>query len=355
MFKHFPFIHNHGDFVHLDALREWLRGVVSLDTFLKYKNDNAIVKDMHFTDEITSVDYIDTNDDTEKSEVLCRYLTSSVFDKNRPSQYNKVGKINFRADEHGEIVVDVSEKETRDQRLAVLRSNVPVAYEATDDFSTSSHTNHIGVNNQGVVIYNDDNLRKKKQYYFQNIPAAYDVTDTDFWSQEKKSFYFGFNDHGVTIFDDNTKEILKEYNYNSQSDVQVQEIDLPDCNPFSSITGRNEDNNIGELGLSKESDFHGLQIGNKIVNGQLMYTITGDLQIGAGKFVELMLTPGSMGTSNFARNVYPKMVQCLNNHNLITSVVKNSSYPLDNATPTYVTIYNPSKRAATVQYLHFTF
>ena len=35
MFKRFPFINNHGDFVHLDALREWFRGVVSLETFLK--------------------------------------------------------------------------------------------------------------------------------------------------------------------------------------------------------------------------------------------------------------------------------------------------------------------------------
>lgn len=66
MFKHFPFIHNHGDFVHLDALREWLRGVPSLDTFLKYKNNKAIVKDMHFTDERTTVEYIDTTDDTKK-------------------------------------------------------------------------------------------------------------------------------------------------------------------------------------------------------------------------------------------------------------------------------------------------
>lgn len=351
MFKRFPFIHNHGDFVHLDALREWLRGVPSLDTFLSYHNNKAIVKDMHFTDEQTSVDYIDTNDDQQKNEVLCKYLTSSVYDKDNPTQFKKVDKINFRADNHGENVIDVREKDNQSQRLGIIKSNVPVAYEATDDFSTSAHTNHVGVNEYGVNVYSDDTLKKTKGYSFAK-PAAYNVDD-DNYDSAPKAYYFGFNQNGVKIFNSTTKEVVQRYQY--KDTLSVQEIDLADCNPFSYITGRNVDNDIGDLALNKDTNFHGLKIGDRIVNGQLMYTITGDLKVKAGQFVELMLTPGSMGSSRFASNVYPKTVQCLNNQGLITSVMKKSSYPLGNMTPTYVTIFNPSTRDETVQYLHFTF
>ena len=353
MFKHFPFTHNHGDFVHLDALRDWLRGVVSLDTFLKYKNDNAIVKDIHFTDEITSVDYIDTNDDTEKSEVLCKYLTSGVYDENNSSNFNKVDKITVRKDSHNETWLDVREKETQKQRLGVLRSNVPIVYEATDDYATSnSKTAHIGINEYGVNVYSDDTLKKTKGYSFAK-PAAYNVDDDDNYDSAPKAYYFGFNQNGVKIFNSTTKKVIQRYQY--KDTLSVEEIELTDCNPFSSITARNVDNDIGELSLDKEVNFHGLKIGNTIVNGQLMYAITGTLQVKAGQFVELMLTPGTMGSSHFASNVYPKTVQCLNNQGLITSVMKNSTYPLGNTSPTYVTIFNPSTRDVTVQYLHFTF
>lgn len=354
MFKHFPFIHNHGDFVHLDALREWLRGVVSLETFLGYKNDKAIVKDMHFTDEQTSVDFIDLKDDKEKSEVLCKYLTSSVFDpksNHENIKFNKIDHIRFNIDKHNERWIDVREKENGNMRNNVFQSNVPIAYEATDDFSTSNHTSHLGINEYGINVYSDDTLRKTKGYSFAK-PAAYNVDD-DNYDSAPKAYYFGFNQNGVKIFNSTTKEVVQRYQY--KDTLSVQEIELTDCNPFSSITGRNVDNDIGELGLTKSENFHGLKIGDTIVSGQAMYTITGDLQIKAGQFVELMLTPGSMGTSKFARNVYPKTVQCLNNQGLITSVMKNSSYPLDNSTPTYVTIFNPSIRNVTVQYLHFTF
>lgn len=350
MFKRFPFIHNHGDFVHLDALREWLRGVPSLETFLKYKNDKAIVKDMHFTDEKTTVEYIKTTDDTNKEDTLCEYLTSYVYDKNKPTQFNKVDKINFRADNHGENVIDVREKDSKTQRLGIIKSNVPVAYEATDDYSTSAHADHVGVNEYGVNVYNNDTLKKTKGYSFAK-PAAYNVDDN--YDSAPKAYYFGFNQNGVKIFNSTTKEVVQRYQY--KDTLSVQEIDLIDCNPFSSITARNVDNDIGDLTLNKKVNFHGLKIGDTIVNGQLMYTITGNLQVKAGQFVELMLTPGSMGSSHFASDVYPKTVQCLNNQGLITSVMKNSSYPLGNTTPTYVTIYNPSTRDVTVQYLHFTF
>lgn len=352
MFKRFPFIHNHGDFVHLDALRDWLRGVPSLDTFLSYHKNKAIVKDMHFTDEQTSVDYIDTNDDQEKNEVLCKYLTSGVYDENNSSNFNKVDKITVRKDSHNETWLDVREKETQKQRLGVIRSNVSVAYDATDDFATSNNkTAHIGINEYGVNVYSDDTLRKTKGYSFAK-PAAYNVDD-DNYDSAPKAYYFGFNQNGVKIFNSATKKVIQRYQY--KDTLSVEEIELTDCNPFSSITGRNVDNDIGDLALNKDVNFHGLKIGNTIVNGQLMYTIIGDLQVKAGKFVELMLTPGSMGSSHFARNVYPKMVQCLNNQGLITSITKPSSYPLDNASPTYITIFNPSTRNVTVQYLHFTF
>lgn len=350
MFKHFPFIHNHGDFVHLDALREWLRGVPSLDTFLSYHNNKAIVKDMHFTDEQTSVDYIDTNDDKQKNEVLCKYLTSSVFDHDN-LKFNKIDHIRFNIDEHNERWIDVREKENGNMRNKVFRSNLPVAYEATDDFSTSKHINHVGVNEYGINVYSDDTLRKTKGYSFAK-PAAYNVDD-DNYDSAPKAYYFGFNQNGVKIFNSTTKEVIQRYQY--KDTMSVQEISLDDCDPFNSITGRNVENDIGELGLNKGNSFHGLQIGNTIVNGQIMYEITGDLHIGAGKFVELMFTPGSMGSSHFASNVYPKNVQCLNNQGLITSITKNSTFPLNNSTPTYVTIYNPSTRDVAIQYLHFTF
>lgn len=166
----------------------------------------------------------------------------------------------------------------------------------------------------------------------------------------------GLDDHGITLYNDTDNSEVKRINFNSgTSDVQLQDIELMDCNPFDSITGRNVENDIGKLGLNKGAAFHGLQIGNTIVGGQVIYEITGDLHIGAGKFVELMFTPGPMGSSNFASNVYPKNVQCLNKQGLITSITKNSSFPLGNTTPTYVTIYNPSTRDVAIQYLHFTF
>lgn len=353
MFKHFPFIHNHGDFVHLDALREWFRGVVSLESFLKYHNDKAIVKDLHFTDEYTSLDYLDTTDDTDKNEVLCRYLTSDVFNESDNNQFKKVDKIRFKRYPNQEKVIAVHPKNESDYR-DVIRSNVPIAYEATDDFLTSNHATHMGIYDLGIKIYNDDynetSLDVKKVYNF-SAPVAYNATDE--YDNSPKAFYYGFNENGIKIYNTDTKEVVQRYDYKHTS--SIQEISLDDCNPFGSITGRNVENDIGKLGLNKGQSFHGLQIGNTIVNGQIMYEITGDLHIGAGKFVELMFTPGSMGASHFASNVYPKNVQCLNNQGLITSITKNSTFPLNNSTPTYVTIYNPSTRDVAIQYLHFTF
>lgn len=403
MFKHFPFIHNHGDFVHLDALREWFRGVPSLDTFLKYKNDKAIVKDLHFTDEKTTVEYIDTTDDTKKEDTLCEYLTSDVYDGDDNSQFNKIKKIRFRQDSNHENWIDAAEKANGKERQGIFRSNVAPVYpsDSVKKYNEVAYKNaHFGFSPNGIYLYNDKDLTVKEKYQFSRLvayPAGEKYAEsptTDLISnvgvsengiylyhQDKSLFKkisftqgliypaketyttqgtvayhkIGLDDHGITLYNDTDNSEVKRINFSSYSDVQVQDVELQDVNPFDSITGRNVENDIGELGLNKGNSFHGLQIGNIIVNGQIMYEITGDLHIGAGKFVELMFTPGSMGSSHFASNVYPKNVQCLNNQGLITSITKNSTFPLNNSTPTYVTIYNPSTRDVAIQYLHFTF
>ncbi len=353
MFKRFPFVHNHGDFVHLDALREWCRGVVSLETFLKYKNDKAIVKDMHFTDEKTTVEYIDTKDDQLKEETLCEYLTSDVYDSDDETQFNKIKKIRFRQDKHRENWIDVTEKSNGKARMGTIRSNVAVAYEATDDYAMSkSRTGHVGFNKLGIKIYSDETLKKINEYSFSK-PAAYSATDD--YNTSPKAFYYGFNENGIKIYNTNN-EVLARYDYvNSVIANTTKDVTLTDCNPFDSITARNEANDIGDLELTKDTDFRGTKIGNTVVSGQMMYTITGDLTVKAGTYVELMLTPGTMGTSKFSQNIYPKQVQVLNNQHVITTITKNSTYPLNNDIPTYVMIYNPSSRDVAVEYLHFTF
>lgn len=362
MFKHFPFIHNHGDFVHLDALRDWLRGVVSLETFLKYKNDNAIVKDMHFTDEITSVDYIDTNDDTEKSEVLCKYLTSSIFDPNSTLEnltFNKVEQIRFTIDENKERWIDVKEKANGQWRQKIFRSHIPVAYDATDNFSTSNKAVHFGVNNQGIIIYNDENLQKKKQYCFQNIPVAYDVTDTDFWSQKNKSFYFGFNDHGVTIFDDVTKRKIKDYNY--KDNFTVESLNVTDVNPFGSCYET-------ETGSTINATLHQpavvTNVNGTIIDGQFMYELESPVTIQPGKSVTLsfLQTPsafGGLGDRKFSKNFFAKHIEVLShdgqaNNGVITTLSRDKNYPIGHGNITVV-LFNTTDLEKTFDTFLFTF
>lgn len=348
MFKRFPFVHNHGDFVHLDALREWCRGVVSLETFLKYKNDKAIIKDMHFTDEKTTVEYIDTKDDKLKEDTLCEYLTSDIYDEDDKTKFNKVKKIRFRRNSADENYIDVFEKDGK-KREATVKSSIPLAYEATDDYKTSLKAHHVGFDKNGIKIYDDTTLKKVQQYQFPHLiayPAGEkygDGTTTDLISN------IGFSDYGVYLYKSD-RTLYKKIPFGN-----IRDVTLTDCDPFDSITGRNEANDIGDLELEKETDFRGLKVDDRIVSGQIMYNVTGDLTIKAGTYVELMLTPGTMGKSIFSQNVYPKQVQVLNNQHVITTVTKNSSYPLGNGTPTYVMIYNPSSRDVSVEYLHFTF
>lgn len=300
MFKRFPFIHNHGDFVHLDALRDWLRGVVSLETFLKSKNDKAIVKDMHFTDESTTVDYIDTKDDTEKSEVLCKYLTSDFFRLDDRTQFKKAEHIRFKEYPNNEKVISVRDKETGEFR-DVIRSNCPIAYEATNDFMTSNKAVHIGIYDNGIKIYDDS-------------------------------------------FDKTSLLAKKDYQFCSKKL-------LSDCSPFSTITN----DTTSETLHFQNTDFSATLVGDVVIGGYIMYTFSNPIRLQAGKSIVLTLTPATMGNAKFADTVYPKVAMTPNKRSVITTIMKNSMFPLNNSTPTYITLFNTSESDVSINYLHITF
>ena len=300
MFKRFPFIHNHGDFVHLDALRDWLRGVVSLESFLKSKNDKAIVKDMHFTDETTSVDYIDTKDDKEKSEVLCKYLTSDYFRLDDKTQFKKADHIRFKEYPNTEKVIAVRDKETGEFR-DVIRSNCPIAYEATDDFMTSNKAVHIGIYDNGIKIYDDS-------------------------------------------FDKTSLLAKKDYQFCSKKT-------LSDCNPFGSITNQATSETLN----FQKSNFLATVIGDVVIGGQIMYTLDNPIWLEPKETIRLMLTPATMGVSKFADTVYPKVVMTPNNSDVINNIMKMPPFPMTNSTPTYVTLTNTTENRSQIQQLHFTF
>lgn len=300
MFKRFPFIHNHGDFVHLDALRDWLRGVVSLETFLKSKDDKAIIKDMHFSDESTTVDYIDTKDDTEKSEVLCKYLTSDFFRLDDKTQFKKADHIRFKEYPNNEKVIAVRDKETGEFR-DVIRSNCPIAYEATNDFMTSNKAVHIGVYDNGIKIYDDS-------------------------------------------FDKTSLLAKKDYQFCSKKL-------LNDCSPFSIITNQFTSETLN----FQKTDFSATIVGDVVIGGQIMYTLDETIWVEPKQQIRLMLTAGSMGSSKFADTVYPKVVMTPDNSNVIITIMKMSSFPMTNSTDTYVTLYNPIENRVPINRLHFTF
>ena len=301
--------HNFGDFVHIHTLREWFKGVPSLDKFLKSKDDKAIVKDMHFTDERTTVDYIDTKDNTEKSETLCEYLTSDVSAADDTSQFKKVDKIKFLKNNFNETFITVREKDTKKERVDFIRSNIPVAYDATDDYQTSSKTYHIGINENGVIIYDDDTLE---------VVRAYDFTS------------------------------------GSSTPVNVIERNLSDCDPFSSVTDTTGDTS---LQLHKTGDFHATIVKDTVISGQICYAISGGLRIEPKKYVVLQLNPGSMSASGLSfSNVYPKYAQVEHNtKGLITQITSVGGFPVDNGSPTFLTIYNQTEDSVDVENIHFTF
>lgn len=310
MFKRFPFIHNHGDFVHLDALREWFKGVPSLDAFLKYKNDKAIVKDLHFTDEKTTVEYIDTTDDTKKEATLCEYLTSNIYDEENLNEFIRADKINFRKDSNGENWIDLREKPLKKERIGVIRSNVPPVYSATDDYTAG-----------------------------------------------KKYVHFGFSDNSVKFYDDKTLKQIKEIPFGS--DVSVTWQTLPNCNPFS---GAFNQTTSESLTIEKSGVFYGtvVTISGKrpiVIGGQVMYSINSDLHLEAGKSATLMFTPGDMDLQNnyFHNNVYPKNVECLTEGGVIATLSKHMSYPHTNDDPTYVTLLNTTDKEIVIHGIHFTF
>ena len=289
--------HNFGDFVHIHALCEWFKGVLSLESFLKSKDDKAIVKDMHFTDEKTTVDYIDTKDDTEKTETLCEYLTSDVADGINPNQFNKVDKIKFWKNKHGETIIGVREKESKKERVQMVCTNIPVAYDATDDYNTSQKVAHIGISENGVKIYNDETLQTLKEYQFYS----------------KKS--------------------------------------LSDCNPFSSITNQTTSETLN----FQKTDFSATVVGDVVIGGQIMYTFDNPIWLEPKETIKIMLTPGTMGDSKFADTVYPKFVMTPNNSNVIINIMKMPPFPMTNSTPTYITLTSTIENRSPIQYLHFTF
>ena len=309
MFKRFPFIHNHGDFVHLDALRDWLRGVVSLESFLKSKDDKAIVKDMHFTDERTTVDYIDTKDDTEKTETLCEYLTSDVFDETNPTQFNKVDKISFVKNENGERRINVREKNNKKQRLSVILSNIPIAYDATTDtYNGTSKSHHIGVNENGVKIYNDETL-----------------------------------------------QVIREYKYG-----EVNRYAPADYRYFMNILDVSSPTNTNYIDFT-QSYIEFFAIKNKVISAQSKLHFTNGISIASGGYKVLrILTSDNKSdviTSDFVNSelVFPKIVRCSNNTQdtgkfIITSVnqgMQNNNLPITNG-DFYISFYNPTNQAVTV-------
>ena len=352
--------HNFGDFVHIHALREWFKSVVSLETFLKSKDDKAIVKDMHFTDERTTVDYIDTKDDTEKSETLCEYLTSDVFDETNPSQLNKVDKISFIKDKHGERRINVREKNNKKQRQSVILSNIPIAYDATTNtYNHTSKAHHIGISENGVKIYNDETLQTLKEYKFKNIPIAYDATDD--YQTSSKTYHIGFTENGVNIYDDDTLELIKEYDFTSGSSTSanITETTLNDCNPFGGCSNLATHSPIN---ITKQTNFFATKIDNKVVSGQIVYRFINEISVSAGKSVTLQFTPATMGASKFSLNVYPKSVRCHadnmdNNAGVISSLHYDNQggFPTLNTLPIRLTIFNPNETDIRLDTVLFTF
>ena len=292
--------HNFGDFVHIHALREWFKGVPVLESFLKSKDDKAIVKDMHFTDEKTTVDYIDTKDDTEKSEVLCKYLTSDFFRLDDKTQFKKADHIRFKEYPNKEKVIAVRDKETGEFR-DVIRSNCPIAYEATNDFTTSNKAVHIGIYDNGIKIYDD----------------SYDKTSL----LAKKDYQF------------------------------CSKKTLSDCIPFGSITNQTTSETLN----FQNSDFLATVVGDVVIGGQIMYTFDNPIWLEPKETIKIMLTPGTMGSSKFADTVYPKFVMTPNNSNVIINIMKMPPFPITNSTPTYITLTSTIENRSPIQYLHFTF
>lgn len=353
MFKRFPFIHNHGDFVHLDALRDWLRGVVSLESFLKSKDDKAIVKDMHFTDETTSVDYIDTKDDTEKTETLCEYLTSDVYDKTNSNKLNKVDKITVIKDSRGENWINMREKATQEQRLGVIRSNVPIAYDATDDYSTSQNRSaYLGFTNRSIKIYSEDTLNLIKRYEFVN-PIAYNATES--YQNSPKCYYLGVNNDGITVYNTDTKEVLQKFVYG-----EVKRYAPADFRYFTGVLDTTTQSSTTPIDFT-QSYIEFFAIKNKVISAQAKVHFTNGISIASGSYKVLrMITSDSASdviTSDFIRSelVFPKTVRCSNNSQdtgkfVITSInqgMQNNNLPISNG-DFYISFYNPTNQTVTV-------
>lgn len=375
MFKHFPFIHNHGDFVHLDALREWFRGVPSLDTFLHYKNDKAIVKDLHFTDEKTTVEYIDTTDDTKKEDTLCEYLTSDVYDGDDKTSFNKVKKIRFRKDDLNENYVDVTEKSNGNERKSVIKSYVPSVYPSDSNKKyneVSSTCSHFGFSPYGVYLYNDKDLTVTQKYQFTRLvayPAGEkygDTPTTDLISN------VGVSDDGIYLYHQD-KSLFKKIPFGSSTKLQFKQVDYTVFKSVHEDTSTYTSNPDGDADLTIQKTYpaYGLfEYGTDEENPvsvrsfQCVYMVnkhdasTGSFRLKAGQTRILSFEPDD-NLPNCFDNLMFKNVNLVDEPQIICTVNNingtGSQYP--NSIPherTSITLYNPTSSDVEIGMIVFT-
>lgn len=337
MLKRFPFIHNHGDFVHLDALRDWMRGTVSLEKFLASKDDKAVVQDMTFTDEQTSVHYLDLKDKVMKEEVLCKYLTSQIVDETDEGKNQKVQKIIANKNDHGEHQLGFIEKESGKNRAGFILSDVPVAYEDnTGNYQEAAKSHHMGVSKKGITIYNDNDLSKTITYEFLTEKT---VTTKAFAN-------FSPIDHGRYL----DSAVIARADFNPE---QLERVELTKLNNFNATI-----------------------IGKTIIGGQVKYKLTNGLTLEAHKTYSFEAIPGSFVTEandGYTLNgnlTYPKVIRCYA-HTIDTSIKyiagvistieqsiadgTNDTDPTTTSEAFVVSIYNPNDYPISVDQMLFVY
>lgn len=375
MFKRFPFIHNHGDFVHLDALREWFKGVPSLDAFLKYKNDKAIVKDLHFTDEKTTVEYIDTTDDTKKEATLCEYLTSDVYNGDEKAEFNKVKKIRFRKDDLNENYVDVTEKSNGNERKSVIKSYVPAVYpsDSTKKYNeVSAKCSHFGFSPYGVCLYNDKDLTVLQNYQFTRL-VAYPAGEkygesptTEFISN------VGVSDDGIYLYHQD-KSLLKKIPFGSSTRLQFKQIDYQVFKSVHEDTSTYTDNPDGDADLILQKTYPAYGLFEYGSNGdnpvsvrsfQCVYMVnkrdssTGSFRLRAGQ-TRILSFEADNNLPNCFDNLMFKNVNLIDKPQIICTVnnINGSDTQYPNSIPhgrTSITLYNPTTSDVEIGMIVFT-
>lgn len=375
MFKRFPFIHNHGDFVHLDALRDWLRGVVSLESFLKSKDDKAIIKDMHFTDERTTVDYIDTKDDTEKTETLCEYLTSDAYDDDDNTQFNKIKKIRFRQDRHRENWIDVTEKASGKERQGIFRSNIASVYPSDSVKKYNEVANksaHFGFSPYGIYLYNDKDLTVKEKYQFSRL-VAYPAGEKYGESPTTELISnVGVSDDGIYLYHQDNS-LFKKIPFGSSTRLQFKQIDYQVFKAVHEDTSTYTDNPEGDADLILQKTYPAYGLFEYGSNGdnpvsvrsfQCVYMVnkrdssTGSFRLSAGQTRILSFEPDE-NLPNCFNNLMIKNVNLIDKPQIICTVNNingnDSQYPNSiSHERTSITLYNPTSSDVEIGMIVFT-